>query len=43
MGPPRGSQNHLMHGMRSAAMIESRRAFTALMKAAREAIRELGR
>jgi len=40
MGPPPGSRNHLTHGLKTAAMIESRRAYEALMKAAREAIRD---
>jgi hypothetical protein len=41
MGPPPGSQNHLRHGLKSTSMIESRRAYAALLKAAREAICEL--
>jgi hypothetical protein len=38
-GAPPGSRNNLTNGMRSAAMVENRRVFWALMKAAGEAIK----
>lgn len=40
-GPPPGSRNGLKDGLKAAAMIENRRLYVALMKAAREVIREM--
>jgi hypothetical protein len=37
-----GNTQTVKHGLKTAAMIENRRAFVALMKATRQAIRELG-
>jgi hypothetical protein len=43
-GKPRGARpgnaQTVKHGLKTAAMIENRRAYVALMKAAREAIRD---
>lgn len=38
-GAPPGARRNLTNGMRSAAMVENRRVFWALMKAAGEAIK----
>ena len=40
-GPPKGSANAWKTGLNSAAMVEHRKAFNVLMRAARRAIREL--
>jgi hypothetical protein len=41
MGPPPGSPNRLTHGLKTAATKHGRKEINALMRAAREAIREL--
>jgi hypothetical protein len=39
MGPPLGSQNRLTHGLKAAATKRRRKEVTAMLRAAREAIR----
>jgi hypothetical protein len=39
MGPPRGSQNHLTHGLKTAAYKARRKEVNNVLRAARKAIR----
>ncbi len=40
MGPPPGSQNRLTHGLKTAASKARRKEVNAMLRAAREAIRD---
>ncbi len=40
MGPPRGPQNRLTHGLKTAASKARRKEVAVMLRAAREAIRE---